>query len=303
MRRLKALVGWLRRAGGLVGIVRQLYRAAIEREQAMATVAATKPAPDTGVGKTGVSSPWVVIVSILFIIETLVLLYAVMAFWPPAKIADNVEPVFFGATIPMSREQNLLLLMALLGALGAMAHIIRSYFKYVGERNLIWSWMPQYFLIPFVGAILATITYILLRAGLIGGSSSGAIPEGNTWGFAAVATLVGLFSAQAAAKLKDIFEIVLAPAKPGGETAGTSPAQPPTLVTTSAAAGADIVITGDGLETAKVVTFTGGATAPATWDEGKWQVTATVPEDAKSGALTVKVETGDVPVSGDFTLA
>ena len=51
------------------------------------------------------------------------------------------------------------------------------------------------------------------------------------------------------------------------------------------------------------MTFPGGATAPATWDAGKKQLTATVPADAKSGGLTVKVETGDVPVSGDSTLA
>jgi hypothetical protein len=279
----------------------------------MATEQAAKAAPDTGIGKRGVTGIWVIAISVLFVVETLVLLYAVMIFWPPtlaltatgqtSGIPPDTTAVFFGNTIVMTREQNLLLLMAVLGGLGAMGHVFRSFFKYVGERGLIWSWVPQYVLIPFVGAILATITYILLRAGLIGGSSTGAVPEGNTWGFAAVATLVGLFSAQAAEKLKDVFEIVLSPAQKGGETVGTD-ATSITVTPRKGAVGDQVMIRGGGLESASLVTFPGPADDPeAKWDAALQAVVTTVPAGAAgTGLLEVTVDTGKVTTTEDFTI-
>jgi hypothetical protein len=115
--------------------------------------------------------------------------------------------------------------MALLGGVGAMAYVLRSFSTYVGERKLVWSWVPAYVLVVFLGAALATITYIVLRAGLIGASST---EEGNTWGFAAVSALVGLFNAQTASKLKVIFESIFARAEPGADSLSTkeAPAKP-----------------------------------------------------------------------------
>src|SRR5204862_6278234 len=158
-----------------------------------------------------------------FLLYTGLLLYAVMAFWPPAlspDLAANAAPpdsraTFFGATVVMTRDQNLLLLVAILGSLGAMAHVMRSFAMYVGQRKLYWSWVGLYVTTPFMGAVLATIAYILLRAGLVGGTGS---QEGSTWGFAAIATLVGLFNAQATSKLEQIFEVILAPAKCDGDS-------------------------------------------------------------------------------------
>jgi hypothetical protein len=270
-----------------------------------------RSAPDTKIGLLGVTGPWVLLISLIFVLESLLLLYAVMAFWPPAlSIAASADTTtqpdsvvtFFGATIKMSREQNLLLLMAILGALGAMGHVLRSFFKYVGERGLLWSWIPQYFLIPFVGSILATITYILLRAGLIGGSSTGAVPEGNTWGFAAVATLVGLFSAQAAEKLKDVFEIVLSPAQKGGEAVDTAETSI-TVTPRKGKVGDEVLIRGAGLESASNVTFPGPADAEAKWDAAQQAVVTKVPDDATgTGFLDVAVDAGMITTSEDFTV-
>ena len=171
---------------------------------------------DSHVGARAVSGSGVAVLTALFVGYSAVLVYAAMAFWPPA-LASNSDPTvlppattttFFGQSITIAREQNLLLLVAILGSLGAMAYVLRSFSMYVGQRRLRWSWVAQYVATPFLGAVLATITYILLRAGLVGGSGS---EEGNIWGFAAVATLVGLFNLQAASKLKDIFEVILAP--------------------------------------------------------------------------------------------
>ncbi|MCI0345634.1 MAG: hypothetical protein L0221_09365 [Chloroflexi bacterium] len=167
-------------------------------------------APDSGVGVSEVGRFWVISMAVIFVVVSVGLLSAAFALWPPdGGIAKAVE-----SWIP-TREQNLLLLMAVLGSTGAMAYVLRSFSTYVGERKLVWSWVPAYFLVIFLGAILATITYIVLRAGLIGPNSS---VEGNTWGFAAVAALVGLFNAQTASKLKLIFESVFAKAQSGKDS-------------------------------------------------------------------------------------
>jgi hypothetical protein len=176
----------------------------------MPTAREVTAAPETAIGEQNVTREWIVGLSGIFIVATLGLLAAAFALWPPdtgvAKIAESWIP---------TREQNLLLLMAVLGGIGAMAYVLRSFSTYVGERKLVWSWVPAYILVVFLGAALATITYIVLRAGLIGANSTA---EGNTWGFAAVSALVGLFNAQTASKLKVVFEAVFARAQQGKDS-------------------------------------------------------------------------------------
>ena len=84
-------------------------------------------------------------------------------------------------------------------------------------------------LIPFLGALMATVTYVVVRAGFIGISDAGL---GNPFGFAAIALLVGLFSAQAVQKLKLIFEQVFTNNEPGTRTASrpTGPRRPTALL-------------------------------------------------------------------------
>ena len=258
----------------------------------MAGRGAAKRILDTNVGKRAVSATWVVVLTIVFLALTMALLYAAMAFWPPIPATGtpptNVTPLFFGAQLAMTLEQNLLLLAAVLGGLGAMGHVLRSYVRYVGERRLLWSWVPSYFLIPIIGAVLATITYILLRAGLISGAG---VEVGNVWGFAAVATLVGLFSAQAASKLKDIFETVFAPAPTGSEPIepeGDAPAQLD-FAPKEGPVGTQVALTGEGLEALTEVEFGGGVAAPAVWVEDDGALSTAVPDGATSGPLTVRV--------------
>lgn len=176
----------------------------------MPTTRSVTVAPVSTVGENTVSREWVITIGAIFAVVSVALLGAAFALWPPDEgLADAVK-----SWIP-TREQNLLLLMAVLGSLGAMGYVLRSFSTYVGERKLVWSWVPAYFLVIVLGAVLATITYIVLRAGLIGGNGG---TEGNTWGFAAVSALVGLFNAQTASKLKAIFESIFSRAQPGADS-------------------------------------------------------------------------------------
>jgi hypothetical protein len=96
------------------------------------------------------------------------------------------------------------LIVACAGALGGSVAAIRSLGVYVGSRTLFRSWIPFYFFKPLVGALLATIMYLLLRAGLFSPSASNA--QVSPYGFAAIGALVGLFSDQASEKLKRVAE-------------------------------------------------------------------------------------------------
>lgn len=274
----------------------------------MAPAKAARPATDTGIGRKGVSALWVTLSNLFFIAESLLLLYAAIVFWPATSSPVSTQTTtqvtettvqFLGQPIAMTRDQNLLLIVAILGGLGAMGHVMRSFFRYVGERNLVWSWMAQYLLLPFIGAILATISYILLRAGLIGGGTVGG-QEGNIWGFAAVAALVGLFTAQAAAKLKSVFEVVLAPSPPGSETLASAAPAPIAFSPMQGAVGTSVEITGPGLDTATAVTFGGGVDSTPQWVADRKVLTTTVPDNAQSGPLKVTTDSGIITSKDDF---
>jgi hypothetical protein len=281
-------------------------RPAVRAEEGwVARRAAARETIDTKVGRRAVGATSVVVLTIVFVVIAVALLYAAMAFWPPIPASGtpptSVTPRFLGTEIAMTLEQNLLLLAAVLGGLGAMGHVLRSYMRYVGERRLLWSWVPSYFMTPFIGAVLATVTYILLRAGLISGAG---VEVGNVWGFAAVATLVGLFSAQAASKLKDVFETVFAPAPTGSEPIepdGEPPA-PLDFAPQEGQVGTPVVLRGEGLETVTEVAFGGDVVAPAVWVDADGGLTTTVPAGATTGPLTVRVGPDVRTTSQPFTV-
>src|SRR5206468_167609 len=143
---------------------------------------------DTGVGRGPVAPAIIIICSLFFIGLGILLLYALWKFFPenlPAGATDTGKhTTFLGGTFNLTREADLLVAVAIAGAVGAMAHVLRSFYKYVGERNLLNSWLLQYFLIPLVGAIMATIVYVVIRGGLISG---GGIDQTNSFGFISVA--------------------------------------------------------------------------------------------------------------------
>jgi hypothetical protein len=116
------------------------------------------------------------------------------------------DVLLFGVTWKMSNEERLLILVMTAGALGSLVHALRSAYWYVGNRNLVRSWVPKYLLLPFCGAILAILFYFVVRGGFFS-------PQANSmhtsqYGFCAMACLVGLFSEQAVLKLKQIAETV-----------------------------------------------------------------------------------------------
>jgi hypothetical protein len=156
---------------------------------------------------------------------------------PPAHVEGRVDvvvsdgqgrdtganPAFYTYTCPPVSGKNVVWLMILAGALGAILHGLRSFYWYVGNRQLVWSWIPMYFFLPIIGAATSTVFYLIIRGGLL----PGATESNNVYGLMAIGTLVGLFSQQALEKLKSVSEVIFT-VPPTGKDA--QPERPPLIV-------------------------------------------------------------------------
>ncbi len=193
-----------------------------------------------GPGSSRVGVPGIVGILTYLATVAALLLYVLVAAWPdptsaepspptegtaPRTIQEEQSPglrdvTFFGVTWKISDEQRLLILVVAAGALGSLVHALRSAYWYVGNRNLVRSWIPKYILLPFCGATLAVLFYLIVRGGFF--STRAGLPQTSPFGFCALACLVGLFSEQAVLKLKQLAETVFMTAEQGKD------ANPPT---------------------------------------------------------------------------
>jgi hypothetical protein len=166
--------------------------------------------------------------------------------------APNPPVRVFWTTLDVDREGRLFVIVALAGALGGLVYALRSLSWFTGNRSLKYSWLLYYVLLPVVGAALATITYVVLRGGLVLVTTQTSPDVVNPFGFAALAALAGLFSREATEWLKRVFEQVLTPAMKGKDAAV------PTAITDmpqEGPVGATVRITGTGLADVTTVTF------------------------------------------------
>ena len=162
-------------------------------------------------------------------------------------------------------------------------------------------------LLPLTGASIAVIFYAVIRAGLL------PVPANKDASVAvvAIAIIVGLFSQQAAVKLKDIAEALLAKPEPGppneskpqgslppgssstGEPSSSAPT--PTIDPTHGHPGDTVTIKGTGMKTVNSITFGSVTVPPADFSVQDDTITVTVP-DPQPGQVDPKV---DVTVTGD----
>jgi hypothetical protein len=180
----------------------------------------------------------------------------------------------------------------IVGALGSLMHVVRSFFWYVGNGELKNRWLLMYLLMPFNGAGLAALFYLIIRGSI---SPSAPTSPSSVDGHVAIAALVGLFSQQAMEKLKKIAESFFS-AAPGGQ----NPAPPIPVIATAAApaitpnvgaigGGTQVKITGFGFVQGDSVKFDNFA-ATAVNVTSLTELTATAPAHS---AGTVDVEVCD----------
>ena len=145
----------------------------------------------------------------------------------PSLKDDPTCVYIFGGWHLIWNETRLILIVILSGFLGALVYSLRSFFWYTGNRELKWSWLLMYLLVPIVGAMLAVIFYMLLRGGLF--SPTTTVADTSPFGFAAIAALVGMFTNQASEKLRTVFETLMT--KPAtGRILPRFPAGSPVLI-------------------------------------------------------------------------
>lgn len=138
----------------------------------------------------------------------------------------SANPAFYTYTCPPLPGKRVIWLMILAGALGAIMHALRSFCCYVGNRQLLWSWIPTYVFLPFIGAGTSTVFYIVIRGGLM----SSAPGSENVFGLMAIGTLVGLFSQLALPTLEKLARIIFTEPEPGSDHYRVEDAQPPLKV-------------------------------------------------------------------------
>ena len=80
-------------------------------------------------------------------------------------------------------------------------------------RQTTFRLLADHVLLPWVGAILGLVIYFVLRGGLLAGE--GTVSNTNPFGFAALASMAGLFSEKVMEKLSQRFQGLLSPAPRG----------------------------------------------------------------------------------------
>ena len=259
----------------------------------------------TGLGESRVSVAGVVILGVLMAAVAAFALYGLWRFWPAPPPAVGPPPPtakfsYFNWQMSLTRDQQFFVIVALAGVIGAMLHGLRSLSTYIGELYLFRSWIPYYLLLPLVGGILATIVYLVLRAGLLPGASSSSQPD--PYGISAIAALVGLFSAQAAEKLKAVFETLFTKVEPGSRSV-TDTAMPSItgFEPQQGATGTSVVISGNNLMSVTAVSFTGADDAQFE-PNSENRLTVSVPDGATTGPITLHVAQEKVKSDKDFTV-
>ena len=163
--------------------------------------------------KTHDVSPWVVWgFGFYFIALSFLLFYLILKVWAVGDTPDN--PVIFLADIRLTigNEAKLMLLAALAGALGSLVHAMTSFATYIGNRSYVTSWNWWYILRPFIGMVLALISYFTIRGGFF--TLTADTTAVNQFGVTALGGLAGMFSRQAIDKLKELFESIFKTSQP-----------------------------------------------------------------------------------------
>jgi hypothetical protein len=130
--------------------------------------------------------------------------------WPTGGAAEPVALLGDRVAVPANPDARLILIAALSALLGSFVHSATSFATYLGNHKLLRAWVGWYVLRPVIGMALGLVFYFLLRAGLVTTESAAAV---NEFGVAAVSALAGMFSKQAADKLEEVFDGVLASPK------------------------------------------------------------------------------------------
>lgn len=253
---------------------------------------------DSGIGASPVGAVGIIVVAVIVLTAVVLAVYCLIAVWPPSSTSAATTPGrVFGVRVSLDRDQQLFVIVALAGVIGGLIHSVRSLYWYAGNRVLLRSWLLMYACLPAIGGALAVVFYLILRGGLLTAAATAA--QVNFFGFAAVSALVGLFSSEAAEKLRQIFSTVLAPAMSGRDRmAEGSRAVAEGFEPEAGTAGTTVTIRGHNLSGTTAVLFHGGGASATVISDT--EVTGQVPLSASTGRIRLAVGDRIVSVPGVF---
>ena len=170
--------------------------------------------------KTISNTMWHRIIASYLIIMVIVEMGIMFACWPSNSEVQNImqgEEQATESTVPQNTskqdaddlETSLLVLVIVIGGLGATLHGLTSAAAYIGNKTFDKNWVTWYFVRPFVGGVLAVLFYFVVRAGFIKNFDA----AGDRYVIIALSGLVGLFSKNALQKLSDVFETLFLSSK------------------------------------------------------------------------------------------
>ncbi len=167
-----------------------------------------------------------VALGIAYLVLSAFLIYTLAAFWPSGEVTQqqagntivtdwDPNVTWLGKSFQLPTETRLLWIVVLAGALGSYIHTVTSFATFVGNRTFSGTWIWWYLLRPPIGVSLALLFYFAVRGGFL---SSGAVgSDVSPYGVAALAGLVGMFSKQAADKLRETFDNLFRTAQGQGD--------------------------------------------------------------------------------------
>lgn len=182
-----------------------------------------------------VSNGWVIAMTLFGLIGTLAVLALIYFNWGPAtqrmsNLSAAQQTIMLAngqraeVVLPGPLEQDVLLMVFFMGALGGFIHLTGSIAKFIGNRQFLRSWIIYYILMPVEGSGLAVLVYLMVRVGVLNpASSNGSATQNLNWvGIYALSALAGLFSKQALELLSGVFATVFrrSDAKDAGASAG-----------------------------------------------------------------------------------
>lgn len=124
----------------------------------------------------------------------------------------HVLGVFSGAPDP---ESAFMVIVLLLGCVGASVHALSSLGDYFGNGTFHPRWTWWYLFRVPVGASIALVFYLLLRGGLI--SADAGVTVINPYAIAALAGLSGMFAKAAGDKLEEVWKTLFRTAGGAGD--------------------------------------------------------------------------------------
>ncbi|MBI4716317.1 MAG: hypothetical protein HY763_00775 [Planctomycetes bacterium] len=147
-----------------------------------------------------------------FHVQAVLLTVLLVVFWPErmldtaGKEAWSQEiPLFFWSPLTIGHERRLLILVMLAAGWGSYVHAATSFTTYIGNRAARVSWTLWYVLRTPIGVGLALVAYFGIRGGLI--SAGASVDALSPFGVTGIAGVMGMFSKQAADKLKELFDV------------------------------------------------------------------------------------------------